>query len=100
MPDCEEYTNLMIADGWQHCFTFPREIYVKDGVICQCPIRELEARKHDTVRAKGYLFEMGIPVQETVIKGITDNQFEIVLSEEKNGRGSMRASSVFWFDSI
>lgn len=47
MPDCEGYTNLTIADGWQHCFTFPREIYVKDGVICQCPIRELEARKHD-----------------------------------------------------
>lgn len=82
MPDCEEYTNLTIADGWQHCFTFPREIYVKDGVICQRPIRELEARKHDTVSAKGYLFEMGSPVQETVIESITDNQFEIVLSEE------------------
>lgn len=82
MPDCEEYTNLTIADGWQHCFTFPREIYVKDGMICQRPIRELEERKHDTVSAKGYLFEMGSPVQETMIEGITDNQFEIVLSEE------------------
>lgn len=30
MPDCEEYTNLTLEDGWQHCFTFPREVHVKD----------------------------------------------------------------------
>lgn len=29
MPDCEEYTNLTIAEGWQHCFTFPREVFVE-----------------------------------------------------------------------
>ena len=39
MPDCKEYTNRTIEDGWQHCFTFPREIYIKDGIPCQraCP---------------------------------------------------------------
>ena len=26
MPDCEEYTNRTLDEGWQHCFTFPREI--------------------------------------------------------------------------
>ena len=31
MPDCEEYTNPTIAEGWQHCFTFPREVFVEDG---------------------------------------------------------------------
>ena len=31
MPDCEEYTNPTIQTGWQHCFTFPREIFEKDG---------------------------------------------------------------------
>ena len=34
MPDCEEYTNPTIQTGWQHCFTFPREIFEKDGKIC------------------------------------------------------------------
>lgn len=29
MPDCEEYTNPTIQTGWQHCFTFPREIFEK-----------------------------------------------------------------------
>ena len=82
MPDCEDYTNLTIADGWQHCFTFPREIYVKDGKICQRPIRELDAKKHDVITAKENLLEIGSPVQETLIEGIADNQFEVILSEE------------------
>lgn len=29
MPDCEEYSNPTIQTGWQHCFTFPREIFEK-----------------------------------------------------------------------
>lgn len=37
MPDCKEYTNRTIEDGWQHCFTFPREIYIKTGF----PARDL-----------------------------------------------------------
>lgn len=82
LPDCEDYTNLTIADGWQHCFTFPREIYVKDGKICQRPIRELEEKKHDVISATGYLLEIGSSVQETLIEEIKDNQFEVVLSEE------------------
>ena len=45
MPDCEEYTNRTIEDGWQHCFTFPREVFVKDGNVRQRPTRELEERK-------------------------------------------------------
>ena len=45
MPDCEEYTNRTIEDGWQHCFTFLREVFVKDGTVRQRPIRELEERK-------------------------------------------------------
>lgn len=45
MPDCEEYTNRTIEDGWQHCFTLPREVFVKDGNVRQRPTRELEERK-------------------------------------------------------
>lgn len=35
MPDCEEYTNPTKEHGWQHCFTFPREIQVENGKILQ-----------------------------------------------------------------
>ena len=52
MPDCEEYTNRTVEDGWQHCFTFPREVFVKDGIVRQRPIRELEARKKVVRRNK------------------------------------------------
>ena len=60
MPDCKEYTNRTIEDGWQHCFTFPREIYIKDGIPCQKPVRELEEkcrlleRKQDMLDMKDY----------------------------------------------
>ena len=55
MPDCEAYTNLTIADGWQHCFTLPREIYVKDGKICQRPVRELDYKEAITKTAENKL---------------------------------------------
>ena len=45
MPDCPEHTNHTLADGWQHCFTFPREITEKDGILLQNPVRELEEKK-------------------------------------------------------
>ena len=60
MPDCKEYTNRTIEDGWQHCFTVPREIYIKDGLPCQRPVRELEEkcrlleRKQDTLDMKDH----------------------------------------------
>lgn len=37
------YTNRTVEDGWQHVLTLPRELSVKDGVLCQSPIRELDA---------------------------------------------------------
>ncbi len=42
MPDVEEfYTNRTVEDGWQHMMTIPRELSVKNGVLCQNPVREL-----------------------------------------------------------
>ena len=64
MPDCEEYSNPTIQTGWQHCFTFPREIFEKDGKICQRPIRELEEKKHLVSDVKGMLAGEGYPVYE------------------------------------
>ena len=60
MPDCEEYTNLTIAEGWQHCFTFPREVFVEDGKVCQRPVRELQKRKTFVDKSTGMLKKMDI----------------------------------------
>ena len=43
MPDEKTYTNLTVRDGWQHCFTIPREVTARNGRVLQWPVRELEA---------------------------------------------------------
>ena len=87
MPDCEEYTNLTIEDGWQHCFTFPREVYVKAGKICQRPVRELEERERkleDVQALQGAEdFEIeGCRTCDLTVAGIKDNAFRAVLGGE------------------
>ena len=82
MPDCEEYTNPTIQTGWQHCFTFPREIFEKDGKICQRPVRELEEKKTLVSSEKGMLEGNGYPVYELNLSDIPQNQFRVTLSEE------------------
>ena len=82
MPDCEEYTNPTIQTGWQHCFTFPREIFEKDGKICQRPVRELEEKKTLISSVEGMLEGNGYPVYELNISDISQNQFHVTLSEE------------------
>lgn len=95
MPDCEDYTNLTRKDGWQHCFTFPREIVVEDGRILQRPIRELEEKKRELQTAKGALTTQPGTVWEADIKQIQDNDFSVLIGEElgliyKNGSFEMR----------
>lgn len=82
MPDCEAYTNLTIADGWQHCFTLPREIYVKDGKICQRPIRELDYKEAITKIAENKLQADSCKAYDLKIDKIQNNQFCIALAEE------------------
>ena len=81
MPDCEEYTNQTIEDGWQHCFTFPREVFMKDGLVRQRPIRELEERKILSKETKNRLETKKYTVYEAVISDILDDQFHAALSE-------------------
>ena len=82
MPDCKEYTNRTIEDGWQHCFTFPREIYIKDGIPCQRPVRELEEKCRLLERKQDMLDMKDHPVYQAEISHINDNQFMAVLGEE------------------
>ena len=94
MPDCEEYTNQTIAEGWQHCFTFPREVFVEDGKVCQRPVRELQKRKTLVDKSAGMLKKDGYKVYDVNISGIQNNEFRTVIDEElileyKNGRFEM-----------
>lgn len=41
IPDAD-YTNPTKESGWQHALTLPRELTVKNGVLCQNPIEELK----------------------------------------------------------
>lgn len=82
MPDCEEYTNPTIQTGWQHCFTFPRELFEKNGKICQRPIRELDEKKHLVSDVKGMLSSDGYQVYELEISNIAENHFKVILSNE------------------
>ena len=82
MPDCQEYTNRTIENGWQHCFTFPREIYVKDGIPCQGPVRELEEKCRLLRKDQGHMGIEGYPVYQAEISGICNNRFQAVLGEE------------------
>lgn len=48
MPDADdEYTNLTIEEGWQHCLTVPRELLQRDGKILQYPVKEIEGLRRD-----------------------------------------------------
>ena len=95
MPDCDEYTNLTIREGWQHCFTFPREVFVRDGIVCQRPVRELDERKRPAAAAEGSLERDGDQAYEADITGIRNNSFRAVVGEElvleyRDGRFEMR----------
>ena len=103
MPDCDEYTNPTIKDGWQHCFTFPREVYVENGAVRQRPARELETRERRIRTANlthsDETFEMeGYEVYDLTVSNIYGNYFRAVLGEEllleyRNGRFEMRFTS-------
>ena len=98
MPDCEEYTNLTIAEGWKHCFTFPREVFVEDGKVRQRPVRELQKRKTLVDKSAGMLKKDGYKVYDVNISGIQNNEFRTVIDEElileyKNGRFEMHFTS-------
>lgn len=95
MPDCEEYTNRTIEDGWQHCFTFPREVFTENDVIKQRPVRELERRKTLFRETKNTLEEKEVSVCEIDIDHIQQNQVYVELADDlvigyEDGRFLMR----------
>ena len=80
MPDCPEYGNSpALAEGWQHCFTFPREIYTEDGAVRQRPVRELEMLKRKVKGAEVHLKAECPAAWETDITGIQAGRFRAVV---------------------
>lgn len=49
MPDAdEEYTNPTAKEeNWQHCLTVPREVTMKNGMLYQWPVEELNTLRGD-----------------------------------------------------
>ena len=95
MPDCEEYTNRTLDEGWQHCFTFPREIFVRDGQVCQRPARELQKHLAPEEKTASRYEQDACPAYQAYISGIRKNHFRAVLAEElileyREGRFEMR----------
>ncbi len=93
--ECRIAKNIAIrpSDGWQHCFTFPREVFVKDGKVCQKPVRELDAKKQQLQDVQN-AYPEGYTVYEVNVDGIKENHFQAVLSDElildyENGRFQM-----------
>lgn len=95
MPDCEEYTNKTVENGWQHCFTFPREISVENGRVLQNPVRELEVKKQLLEAAEDRLSLTDTKAFVIEAAQIQDNRFLAVLAgelvlEHKDGCFEMR----------
>lgn len=94
MPDCEEYTNKTLKSGWQHCFTFPREISVKKGRVLQWPVRELDEKKQLIKVLENTLLVEDIKAFVIETDNIKNNEFCAVLAGElvleyKDGRFEM-----------
>ena len=54
MADVEdEYTNRTTEDGWQNVLTLARELGLKDGIVCQNPVRELSSWWNEEVSFEG-----------------------------------------------
>ena len=95
MPDCPAHTNRTIGEGWQHCFTIPRELYVKDGILLQRPVRELEEKRKLREERQDTLVSDDLPVYEVLAENIKENRFRAVLGGElileyREGRFEMR----------
>lgn len=54
MPDVEdEYTNKTVDVGWQNILTIPRELFIRERVLCQRPVRELDGWWNQEVSFRG-----------------------------------------------
>ena len=79
MPDEPAYTNPTIEDGWQHCFTIPREVTALHGRVRQWPVHELEWHRTDERSATGELTASDTQTFDLLVEGIGDETFEATI---------------------
>lgn len=70
LPEIEYPTD---KDGWAHCLTLPRELTVQNGKLIQCPVKELEALRQDSVNVKDILDD-----EKKMYEGFNGTTYELI----------------------
>ncbi|AEB06470.1 Glycosyl hydrolase family 32 domain protein [Coriobacterium glomerans PW2] len=83
MADVDSYGNdPTVADGWQHCFSLPREIHAtSSGRVLQRPVRELDALHGRSSTATGSM-RTGVSAAFDVEISRISKQFSALLHGE------------------
>lgn len=84
MPEDATYGNdPTIVEGWQHCFTVPRELTAGNGgVVLQRPVRELASLRGQAHRAVDELHLDVIPTACDIALEDVGDEMHVVLGEE------------------
>lgn len=84
MPDDATYGNdPTLAEGWQHCFTVPRELTAgKEGVVLQRPVREVASLRGQAHEAVGELHLDTMPAACDIVLEDVGDEIHVVLGEE------------------
>ncbi|MED0715695.1 sucrose-6-phosphate hydrolase [Aeribacillus composti] len=70
LPEIEYPTD---KDGWAHCLTLPRELTVQNGKLIQCPVKELETLRQDSVNVKDILDD-----EKKMYEGFNGTTYELI----------------------
>ncbi len=76
----DEYTNRTVEDGWQNCLTLAREVSLKDGIVCQNPVRELAQWWNQEVLFERQYEGTTDTCYELNLKN-TDQKWEVLIAE-------------------
>jgi beta-fructofuranosidase len=75
-----------LTDGWAGAFTFPRELFMENGVVCQRPVEELALlRKKELFSGPLSL----LPGKRNNLSGIEGDCLEIAFIIPKNGETAL-----------
>lgn len=70
LPEIEYPTD---KNGWAHCLTLPRELTVQNGKLIQCPVKELEALRQDSINVKDILDD-----EKKLYEGFNGTTYELI----------------------
>lgn len=84
VPDTiETHRNLSVQNGWQHCLTIPRELYIENGAVYQRPVCEIDTLSWKQEEGTHCRFEREmVKIETTLQEGIPA---EIRIGTEENG---------------